>query len=218
MAQTSPVWQAVANHEQLTHFSLPAIDQTVKQAWVTATQVSFCAKAFKAVAGEHPDVAPLTVLGGFLRNGYLHRAIREQGGAYGGGATFDGSSGAFRFYSYRDPRLLETLADFDESIDWLLGNEHSHDALEEAVLGVIGSMDKPGSPAGEAQSDFFLQLHRRSQAYREAFRVGVLSVTVDDLKRVAKLYLTKENESIAVVTASSNKQLLDDAGFDICTL
>lgn len=218
MAQTSPVWQAVANHEQLTHFSLPAIDQTVKQAWVTATQVSFCAKAFKAVAGEHPDVAPLTVLGGFLRNGYLHRAIREQGGAYGGGATFDGSSGAFRFYSYRDPRLLETLADFDASIDWLLGNEHSHDALEEAVLGVIGSMDKPGSPAGEAQSDFFLQLHRRSQAYREAFRAGVLSVTVDDLKRVAKLYLTKENESIAVVTASSNKQLLDDAGFDICTL
>ena len=24
------------------------------------------------------------VLGGFLRNGFLHRAIREQGGAYGG--------------------------------------------------------------------------------------------------------------------------------------
>ena len=214
----TPMWAGVANHEQLSHFSLPAIDKTIKQAWVTATQVSFCAKAFKAVSGEHPDVPVLTVLGGFLRNGFLHRAIREQGGAYGGGATFDASCGAFRFYSYRDPRLLETLADFDASIDWLLANEHSHDALEEAVLGVIGSMDKPGSPAGEAQSDFFQQLHHRTREYREAFRAGVLGVTVDDLKRVAKLYLTKENENTAVVTATSNKAMLEEAGFEVCTL
>ncbi len=213
-----PAWASIENHEQLTAFALPAVDNTVKQAWVTATQVSFCAKAFKAVAGEHPDVAPLTVLGGFLRNGYLHRAIREQGGAYGGGATFDGSAGAFRFYSYRDPRLLETLADFDASIEWLLSNEHTEDALEEAVLGVIGSMDKPGSPAGEAQGDYFLQLHGRTKAYREAFRAGILAVTIEDLQRVAKLYLTKENENTAVVTASANKTMLADAGFDICTL
>lgn len=214
----TPVWQSVVNHEQVSHFSLPAVDKSVQQAWVTATQVSFCAKAFKAVSGEHPDVPVLTVLGGFLRNGYLHRAIREQGGAYGGGATFDASCGAFRFYSYRDPRLLETLADFDASIEWLLASEHSHAALEEAVLGVIGSMDKPSSPAGEAQSDFFQQLHHRSQAYREAFRAGVLAVTIDDLQRVAKLYLTKENESTAVVTSTSNKAMLEEAGFEICTL
>ncbi|RDL42895.1 peptidase M16 [Marinomonas piezotolerans] len=214
----APVWTAVENHEQVTTFSLPAVDDTVKQAWVTATQVNFCSKAFKAVAGEHPDVAPLTVLGGFLRNGFLHRAIREQGGAYGGGATFDGSSGAFRFFSYRDPRLLETLSDFDASIEWLLTNDHSEDALEEAVLGVIGAMDKPGSPAGEAQSDFFLQLHGRTKAYREEFRARVLSVTLDDLKRVATLYLTKENENTAMVTAGSNKELLSQAGFEICTL
>jgi len=62
--------------------------------------------------------AALTVLGGVLRNGYLHRAIREQGGAYGGGATYDSDSAAFRFFSYRDPRLTETLADFDRSIDF----------------------------------------------------------------------------------------------------
>ena len=214
----TPAWQNVANHEQVSHFSLPAIDKNIKQAWVTATQVSFCAKAFKSVSGEHPDVPVLTVLGGFLRNGFLHRAIREQGGAYGGGATFDASCGAFRFYSYRDPRLLETLADFDASIEWLLSTEHAYDALEEAILGVIGSMDKPSSPAGEAQSDFFQQLHNRTQAYREAFRAGVLAVTVDDLKRVAKLYLTKENESTAVVTATSNKAMLEEAGFEICTL
>jgi len=160
----------------------------------------------------------LTVLGGFLRNGFLHRTIREQGGAYGGGASFDGSTGSFRFYSYRDPRLTETLADFDASIEWMLNESHTADALEEAILGVVGSMDKPGSPAGEAQSDFYVYLHGRSLAYREAFRAKVLSVTIEQLQHVTKTYLTKENENTAVVTSTSKRAELEALGFDIQTL
>jgi Zn-dependent M16 (insulinase) family peptidase len=203
---------------ETSRFVLPPVDSRVKLAWLTSTQVSFCSKAFRTVAGDHPDVAALTVLGGFLRNGFLHRTIREQGGAYGGGASFDGSTGSFRCYSYRDPRLTETLADFDASIDWMLNETHTEEALEEAVLGVIGSMDKPGSPAGEAQSDFYVQLHGRSLAYREAYRANILAVTIDQLKQVAKTYLTQENENIAVVTSTSKRAELEALGFDIQTL
>ena len=199
-------------------FALAPVDTRVKTAWLTATQVSFCSKSFRTVSGDHPDVAALNVLGGFLRNGFLHRAIREQGGAYGGGASFDGSSGAFRFYSYRDPRLTETLADFDASIEWMLNEAHSDAALEEAILGVIGSMDKPSSPAGEAQSDFYVKLHGRSLEYQEAFRANILAVTIDQLKAVTKAYLTKENESVAVVTSSARRAELEKLGFDIQTL
>ncbi|MBR7890212.1 insulinase family protein [Marinomonas sp. A79] len=199
-------------------FAIAPVDATSKVAWLTSTQVNFCSKAFRTAYGEHPDVAALTVLGGFLRNGFLHRAIREQGGAYGGGATFDGSIGAFRFYSYRDPRLTETLADFDASIEWMLSEDHSAEALEEAILGVIGSMDKPGSPAGEAQSDFYVQLHGRSLAYREAFRAKILAVTIEQLKQVTQTYLTKENENLAVVTSTSKRAELESLGFDIQTL
>ncbi|MEP0071374.1 MAG: insulinase family protein [Marinomonas sp.] len=203
---------------EVSKFALKPVDSRVKLAWLTSTQVSFCSKAFRTESGEHPDVAALTVLGGFLRNGFLHRAIREQGGAYGGGASFDGSTGSFRFYSYRDPRLTETLADFDASIDWLLSEEHTEEALEEAILGVIGSMDKPSSPAGEAQSDFYVQLHGRSLAYREAFRAKILAVTIEQLKQVTKTYLVKENENIAVVTSTSKRAELEALGFDIQTL
>ena len=94
--------------------------QPVNHCWTANTQVSFCAKAYATVPSSHADSAALTVLGGVLRNGYLHRTIREQGGAYGGGASQDNQSGAFRFYSYRDPRIDGTLADFDDSIKWLL--------------------------------------------------------------------------------------------------
>ena len=201
-----------------TKFFMVPVDSKVNVAWLTSTQVSFCSKAFRTAYGEHPDVAALTVLGGFLRNGFLHRVIREQGGAYGGGATFDGSTGSFRFYSYRDPRLTETLADFDASIEWILNDTHTEDALEEAILGVIGSMDKPGSPAGEAQSDFYVHLHGRSLAYREAFRAKILAVTLEQLKQVAKTYLTKENENVAVVTSTSKRAELEALGFDIQSL
>jgi len=201
-----------------TKFAITPVDSSVNLAWLTSTQVSFCSKAFRTVSGDHPDVAALTVLGGFLRNGFLHRVIREQGGAYGGGASFDGSTGSFRFYSYRDPRLTETLADFDASIEWVLNEAHTEDALEEAVLGVIGSMDKPGSPAGEAQGDFYVHLHGRSLAYREAFRAKILAVTIDQLKHVAKTYLIKENENVAVVTSTAKREELETLGFDIQTL
>ena len=201
-----------------TKFAMPSVDAKVNVAWLTSTQVSFCSKAFRTAYGDHPDVAALTVLGGFLRNGFLHRAIREQGGAYGGGASFDGSTGSFRFYSYRDPRLTETLSDFDASIEWVLNETHTEEALEEAILGVIGSMDKPSSPAGEAQSDFYVHLHGRSLAYREAFRAKILAVTIEQLRQVAKTYLTKENESVVVVTSTSKRGELEALGFDIQTL
>lgn len=218
LAQVDAVWSALPLGQDCVGFQLPAQDHVVKTAWLTATQVSFCAKSYQTPMGLHPDTAPLTVLGGFLRNGFLHRVIREQGGAYGGGATFDASIGAFRFYSYRDPRLTETLTDFDASIDWLLNHEHTTEALEEAVLGVIGSMDKPGSPAGEAQGDFFLQLHGRTKEQREAFRAQILAVTVEQLQSVAKRYLDPALANIAVISAPNNKEALEGLSFDIKTL
>lgn len=137
-------WAGDSNHCDQ-KLALPPVSEQVKQGWMTNTQVNFCAKAFPTVPSDHPDAAPLTVLAGVLRNGFLHRAIREQGGAYGGGASQDNNTGAFRFYSYRDPRLAETLADFDASIQWLLETELAFSDIEQSILGVISSIDKPAS-------------------------------------------------------------------------
>jgi hypothetical protein len=181
----------------------------VAQAWTTNTQVNFCARAYPTVAWGHPDAPALSVLGGYLRNGFLHSAIREKGGAYGAGAGFDADSGAFRFYSYRDPRLAETLADFDRALDWLHGDDHPLRAVEEAILGVISSIDRPASPAGEARRAFHANLFGRSAEARRLYRLAVLNVTLDDLRRVAATYLKPERASTAVVTSQA---ILDQAG------
>jgi Zn-dependent M16 (insulinase) family peptidase len=182
-------------------FEPAAIRESRRQLWVTNTQINFCARAYPTVAVQHPDAAALTVLGAFLRNGFLHRAVREQGGAYGGGASQDSGIAAFRFYSYRDPRIEGTLADFDSSMQWMLETRHQQRPLEEAILGVIGSLDKPSSPAGEAKQHFHNRLFGRDHAHRELFRQRVLAVTLDDLRRVAETYLRPEAASTAVITS-----------------
>lgn len=198
-----------------TGFSLPSIRARVSEAWLTSTQVNFCAMAFPTVAGAHPDAAPLTVLAGFLRNGYLHRAIREQGGAYGGGASQDSGMAAFRFYSYRDPRLSETLDDYRRAIDWMLATTHDYSQLEEAILGVISQIDKPGSPAGAAKQAFHNELFGRDKAQRTRFRQQVLDVSLDQLRAVTERYLTNSEPSIAIVSSKPHQAELETLGLDI---
>jgi len=211
-------WQSSVNKAGVNGFVLPPVNQQVKQAWITSTQVNFCSKSFPTVPVEHEDAAALTVLGGFLRNGFLHRVIREQGGAYGGGASHEPAIASFRFYSYRDPRLLETLDDFDNSIKWLLKEDHEPRQLEEAILGVIGSLDKPGSPAGDAKLAFHNYLYGRTAEQRQRFRNQILKVTVDDLKRVGETYLLPEKASVAVITHSAMEQSVKDMGLDVIHL
>jgi len=202
-----------------TAFSPETIRESRRECWVANTQVNFCAKAFPTVPSGHPDAPALTVLAAFLRNGFLHRTIREQGGAYGGGASHDGNIGAFRFFSYRDPRVEGTLEDFNQSIRWMLESKHDSLALEEAILGIIGSMDKPGSPAGEAKKHFHETLFERTQEHRALFRAGIIGTTLDDLHRVASTYLTdNESSSVAVITsaqtAADNKSLLEELALE----
>ena len=196
-------------------FQMSPVNEQVQQAWLTSTQVNFCARAYPTVAVDHEDAAALTVLGGFLRNGFLHRVIREQGGAYGGGAGQDSTFGAFRFFSYRDPRLAETLDDFESALAWLRQEKHEPQSLEEAILGVIGQLDKPRSPSGEARQAFQNRLFGRDQAQRQRFRERVLSVKMDDLQRVSDTWLRPERASVAVVTSHAQRQTVEGLGMTI---
>lgn len=182
-------------------------------AWLIATNVYHNAAVYPAVPSTHPDAAALMVLAPYLKNGYLHSAIREKGGAYGGGASFDGNTASFRFFSYRDPNCQATFEHFDKSIDWLLNNNHDSHQLEEAILGLIASMDKPGSPAGDAVKSCLNERHGRSHAYYEQLRSRLLAVTLDDLQRVARTYLKDAHSIKATLAPMDSQTVLTPLGF-----
>ena len=206
--------QGKAEQGNFQALQLAPVRSQTRQIWSTNTQVNFCAKAYPTVPASHPDHAVLTVLGGFMRNGFLHRSIREQGGAYGGGADQDANSASFRFYSYRDPRLVETLHDFDRAIDWVISEKHQWRQVEEAILGVISSMDKSSSPAGEAKQAFYNELFGRTREQRLAFRKQVLATQVEDLQRVARQYLIADKASIGVISNSQQVKGVQSLGLE----
>lgn len=209
------IWRAADQTLSGPAFSLPPVRGRVQEAWLANTQVNFCAKAYPTVPVEHPDAAALSVLGGYLRNCYLHRAIREQGGAYGAGAGQDSSISAFRFYSYRDPRIEATLDDFDASVQWLLNNPQDPEDLEQAILGVISQIDKPRSPAGEAKSAFHSSLFGRTPEQRRRFRARILQVSLDDLRRVAQTYLDPALASTAIVIGERDQSVAEKLGLEL---
>jgi len=185
------------------------------EAWLIQTNVQFCCSAYQAVDVAHIDAAALMVLAAYLRNGFLHSAIREKGGAYGGGASYDGNACSFRFYSYRDPRLVETFNDFEASVQWLFNVEQQPYQLEEAILGLVAGMDKPGSPAGEAITACYALLHARTPKFRRVLRERLLSVSLEDLQRVAKQYLLEQKPVKAVVAPFAKRDELQALGFNI---
>ncbi len=210
------VWDKLAvDQAPVTLTQVDQINTNDNEAWLIQANVQFCSSAYQAVDVAHPDAAPLMVLAAYLRNGFLHSAIREKGGAYGGGASYDGNACSFRFYSYRDPRLAETFNDFEASVQWLLNTEQQPHQLEEAILGLVASMDKPGSPAGEAITACYALLHARTPKFRKILRERLLNVNLDDLQRVAKQYLLAQKPVKAVVAPFAKREELQKLGFNI---
>ena len=182
----------------------PINEQT---AWITGSQVCYCAEAFQSVPREHPDAPALSVLATVLRNGFLHTAIREKGGAYGAGATNDTSTNTFKFFSYRDPKCTETFAAFKDAVEWSktsITEQH----LEEAILGVVSSIDKPLSPVGEAKNDFNFNLENISTKERLEMRQRVINCSIEDLIRVNEKYLTKDSKKSILAGESYREEAL----------
>ena len=87
----------------------------VPQARTTDTPVAFNAVAFATVPYTHPDSPALLVLSRLLRSEYLLKELREKGGAYGGGASFDTAAGGLPMTSYRDPHIARTYQVFRDA-------------------------------------------------------------------------------------------------------
>ena len=187
--------------------------QEDKIGWITGAQVCYCAEAFPTVDMEHEDAPALTVLGAVLRNGYLHSAIREKGGAYGAGASQDSKNKIFKFFSYRDPKCSETFDEFAKSREWSLKNITTAQ-LDEGVLGVISSIDKPLSPYGEAMNDFLSNIDNKDINMRLNFRSKVKDCSLDDLVNVSRKYLFNESKQ-SIIAGENYIDEIKNLGFKI---
>ena len=85
----------------------------------------------------------MAVISKLLRSLYLHREIREKGGAYGGFAVYDLEKGVFSFASYRDPQIVRTLKVYREAGVFIRSGRYSEEDVKEAILQACSEIDKP---------------------------------------------------------------------------
>lgn len=169
--------------------------------------VNFCAKVIPTKPYTDPDYPKLRVLSRFLTSKYLHPIVREQNGAYGGGAALN-LEGIFNFYSYRDPNSRVTLDVFDDTANWMAKNTDLIDDqnLFEAKLSILQQMDQP---VAEYMKGIDLFLYGLSYDIWQTQRERILAVKKDDLIEVCKKYLGNDQWSGKCVIGEGSKDLKD---------
>ncbi len=199
IAAARAAWPTAAAANGWPRLILPAPTWAGPTAFTTATAVNYCALAFPAVPIGHPDAAALSVAGRLLTHQVLHPKLREQGGAYGGGASYQGGAAAFTLTSYRDPRLEATFADMRDALRWLAACPDDPRLFKEAILGVMASLDAPGSPAGECRSRFSADRKGTGPDRLDAYRRAVLAVDGAQVRAAAGRHLPPDGGTPAVI-------------------
>ncbi len=182
------------------------LQTTPSQFRTISSQVAFTAEAYTTISYLHPHSPALIVASQLLDHKILHRKIREQGGAYGCGATYGSTLGQFVFHSYRDPHIASTLSTFQESIDVIANGEFNDQDLEEAKLGIIQQFDIPISPASRAITAYAWLRDGKSHAMRQQFRERLLALTHKDIVNAVEMHLLPLKGKGVVVSFAGKDQ------------
>ncbi|NNG00518.1 MAG: peptidase M16 [Desulfobacteraceae bacterium] len=178
-----------------------------REGWGTSTAVSFVAQVFKTVRMEDQDAPVLAVISRLLRSLYLHREIREKGGAYGGFAVYNPEDGLFSFGSYRDPHIAMTLDTYDGTTDFLASGKFDEEDIKEAILQVCSEIDKPDPPGPAARKAFFRQIISLGDEARLNYKKRLLGTNRDRVVEVASTYFNSGEAQKAVAVISGEEQL-----------
>ena len=184
------------------------VEPVTSHARIIPAQVAFTAQAFKTVTYLHPHAPALTVAATLFDNKILHHKIREQGGAYGCGATYSSTLGHLYFHSFRDPHLTTTLRTFQEAVRAIASGRFTDEDLEEAKLGIIQQFDTPISPGSRALTAYTWLRDGKTPSMRQEFRGKLLDLTTRDLQRAIELELLPKIEQGVTVTFAG-KELLE---------
>ena len=191
-------------------FTMPAISLPAQKIWEgasTSTSVSFVGASAQAVTLKHPLSPVLSIAAKMLKSLFLHREIREKGGAYGGFSAYNSETGIFGFGSYRDPHIARTLETFREATHFFVPSAYTQTDLKEAILQVCADLDKPSSPAKSALRAFERKLIGLTDEERYAFKESLLQTTKTSFQNGVDVLFEKMAEKLQVSVISSREKL-----------
>ncbi len=170
-----------------------------------------------ASPGPHlmQPAAPLLNLGLYLLSfDHFLPEIRFKGNAYGAGIAFDDMLGAVQMHSYDDPRIRETLAVFDQTIDVVRRVAWTQTDIDRAIIGSAKSVERPIRPGEATLLAMNRALRGDADALREQRYAASLAASPSAVKDalLTALEAGRARESLCVV---SNREKLEAANHDL---
>jgi len=177
------------------------------EGFIVPTQVNYVGKGAQIYGVGDKTTGAASVVSRYLRTSWLWDKVRVVGGAYGCSNVFNPNTGLFKFTSYRDPNLVSTLKTYDETPSFLehTAKEMSASTLSNAIIGMIGDLDKPMQPDQKGYASMDRYLTGLTDEIRQERRDQVLGTTAKDFKELGeRLEAVAKSGTIAVIGSKTS--------------
>lgn len=154
------------------------------EGFLSSSQVQYVCRAGNFLNKGLPYTGALRVLREIMSLDYLWTQVRVKGGAYGCMCSFSKNGNSY-FVSYRDPKLAETIDVFERAAAFVEQFEADERSMTQFVIGTIGQMDMPLTPAAKGLRSMAAYLTNQTEADMQKERDEVLSATAEEIRRLA---------------------------------
>lgn len=144
-------------------------------------------------------------LSNLLTFGYLWHNIREVGGAYGTGHQFK-RNGIMTVYSYRDPKVGETYALYDEIAEYLRTNEFTDGEILGCIISTLASFVNPKPVYEMGMENEIYHLTGYTHERREKHMNDVLSFSAEDIKSFIPVFEAFKTSGVECSVGNGNAQ------------
>ncbi len=182
-------------------------EKVVSQGRITSSPVFFTSMALKTPGWADRRTSLLGIAANLFDNTLLHKLIREQGGAYGGGSGNRPDREKFYFYAYRDPNLASSLTAFRRAVEKVASGDFTERELEEAKLGVFQKIDRPLLPESAGWAAYTRHKEKKDEAFRKRNRLMLLEARASDVSEAVRDCLVDGMDRGVVVSFASEEAL-----------
>lgn len=182
------------------------------EGFIVPTQVNYVGKGAQIYGVGEKTSGASSVVSRYLRTSWLWDKVRVVGGAYGCSNVFNPGTGMFKFTSYRDPNLVSTLNTYDETPEFLAhtAKEMTGSTLSNAIIGMIGDLDKPMQPDQKGYASMERYLTGLTDEIRQERRDQVFATSAKDFKEFGeRLEAVSKTGTIAVIGSATSLEADD---------
>ena len=180
-----------------------SFDQKSYDAYSIPGEVQYVSQA-SSFRKNIPYTGTMLVYAKYLNNNYMTPKLREQAGAYGGGAAFS-RNGIFRMSTYRDPNLAKSFKIFSEAIGFMENEKFDAEKLKPAILGSLKTYYKDKSLYSKTSSMTYLYLTDQTWDDYLKIKQQILSTTPEDINKISQALKPTLAQSKKAVAGNADK-------------